>query len=578
MHELKYIEILKKNNELANNFSSLSYDVSIFSNISVNLIKEILEYSLRFVNIPAKVNFGNFDNIIQESFKKRDDKVIIIFWEICNFIEGFQYNCELMNDDEIEILINKIKSEINIVLTNLKSTSLVLFNKFSAKLFSNNNLNLTNLELIASKLNDYVDKLSFPNLKIVDIDKAISAIGIKKSIDLRYFYLSKSLYSVDFFKEYVNSISPVIKAINGIVKKAIIFDCDNTLWKGILGEDGFDGIEMSKNTGSGKIFHEIQKIAISLAEQGVIIGLCSKNNIEDVTEIIEKHPDFLLKDEYLTIKKINWNDKVSNLKQISKELNIGLDSLVFVDDSSFEINLIKEKLPSVSTIQVPEKLFEYPNLLRENLNLFYKFSLTKEDVEKNKMYKQQQEREKLKEEYSNIDDYLKTLDIKLSVFIDEKDKISRISQMSQKTNQFNLTTKRYTENDISNFIENKNSFVFAISVSDKFGDYGVTGLSIIKIIDEDNKSAFIDTFLMSCRIIGRNIEYVFLNYIMEWLKNKHVTTINAEYIKTIKNEQVQEFYENCSFQIKADNDKIKEYSLNLTDFKNKNIDYIHIKK
>ena len=246
--------------------------------------------------------------------------------------------------------------------------------------------------------------------------------------------------------------------------------------------------------------------------------------------------------EHLAINKSNWSDKVSNLSAIAKELNIGLDSLVFIDDSSFEVNLIREQLPEVTVLQVPKRLYEYPKMLRENRGLFYNLSFTAEDKKKIDMYKQQVERETVKEKFTDIEDYLASLELKMTIYQDDEAIIPRMSQLSQKTNQFNLTTKRYTEGNIKSFIEKDVSKVIAFSVSDKFGDSGVTGLCIINLHDE-TQSAEIDTLLMSCRIIGRNIEYAFIDYIIDMMKEKKVSSIKASYIKTQKNEQVNFFFE-----------------------------------
>lgn len=355
----------------------------------------------------------------------------------------------------------------------------------------------------------------------------------------------------------------------------MIFDCDNTLWKGILGEDGFDKIEMSSRTKNGSIFSEIQSIALSLNNQGILIGLCSKNNPKDVCEVINSHPDMKLREEYITINKSNWSDKVTNLRQVVKELNIGLDSLVFIDDSSFEVNLIKEQLPEITVLQVPERLYEYPKMLRENLGLFYNLSLTEEDKKKVGMYKQQIYRGSAKKRFSDIEEYLASLELKLTIFEDDESIIPRMAQMSQKTNQFNLTTKRYTEVDIRNFVIAGDSKVFSFSVSDKFGDSGVTGLCIINF-DKKNQTAKIETFLMSCRIIGRNIEYAFMEYLVNFLKNNKTKSVTAKYISTHKNEQVKDFYDKCSFLLIKSNNGIRDYELFVDVYKPKKIKYIEV--
>lgn len=576
MENLTYTEILKRNSELRLlNEKSEAYKIAVISNTTVNQFKEILEYSLQINNVHAKVQVGDYDNIIQDSLKFNQSNAVLVFWEVCNLIEGLQHEIELFDDKKLNNLLNKVELEIALVFENLKNTSLVIFNYFNSIAFSNSNIKKNNLDWLASKLNEYLDSNSPKNVKLIDIERSISKTGIDRSIDYRFFYSSKSLYKIDFYKVYVEHIKPILLSANGKAKKALIFDCDNTLWKGILGEDGFDGIDMSAHSKNGKIFNEIQNIALSLGKKGVIIGICSKNNKSDVDEVISNHEDMVLNNDILTIKKVNWVDKATNLREIAQELNIGLNSFVFVDDSSFEVNLIKEQLPEVKVIQVPNRLHNYPKLLRDNIKLFYNLSHTKEDQDKAEMYKKQVIRNTAKSKFSNIDDYLKSLELKIKIYIDDRSIISRMSQMTQKTNQFNLTTKRYTEKDIENFIDCSKTKVFAWSVSDKFGDNGITGLCIIKL-DLDSFSAEIDTFLMSCRIIGRNIEFSIMDFVMNYLNKLHIKQVSANYIQTLKNMQVAKFYKKNSFLNKNEIDKEVRFELILEEYQNNSINYINI--
>jgi len=572
---LKYFEILKINTKLGSNMNSNSYNISVLSNITINQIKEILEYVLRNENINANVRIGDYDNIVQDSIKYENSNVVIIFWELSNVIDGLQYKIELFDNEQFKVILKKIKSEIDLVLKNLNKTSLVLFNKFTSMPFSSLNLRKSNFEKFADQLNKYLEDKIFENIILIDLDKVIAEVNVSRSFDFRYYYSSKALYTIEFFKTYTEHIKPSIMSANGKSKKALIFDCDNTLWKGILGEDGFDKIEMSPRTKNGSIFSEIQSIALALNKQGILIGLCSKNNPKDIDEVINSHPDMKLREEHIAINKSNWADKITNLRQIAKELNIGLDSLVFIDDSSFEVNLIKGQLPEITVLQVPERLHEYPKMLRENIGLFYNLSFTKEDKKKIKMYKQQIYRESAKKKFSDIEEYLASLELKLTIFEDDESIIPRMSQMSQKTNQFNLTTKRYTEIDIRNFVISGDSKVFSFSVSDKFGDSGVTGLCIINF-DKKNQTANIDTFLISCRIIGRNIEYAFMDYLVNFLKNNKVKNVIAKYVKTHKNEQVKDFYDKCSFSLIKSNNGIKDYKLFVDEYKPKKVKYVEV--
>ena len=572
--DLKYREILKKNTDLATSLSGPEYQIKILGNIITSQLNEILEYSLRVDGIPAIVQSGNYNNIVQDSTKYKNTNNYIIFWELCNLIDGFQFKGDLLDNDLLDAIIEKTKSEIDLVQKNLQKTSILLINRFTALPFSYPHIGQNNLDDLSKKLNYYLENHTTPNVRLVNLEKVIASVGILNSFDLRYYHSSKALYTVDFFKAYAQYIKPIFMSANGKTKKALIFDCDNTLWKGTLGEDGFNNIEMSMLSKDGAIFFEIQSMALTLSKKGILIGLCSKNNPKDVDQVIKFHPDMLLRSEFIAINKSNWSDKASNLRKIADELNIGLDSLVFVDDSLFEVNLIRQQLPEVTVLHVPERLHDFPKMLRENIGLFYNLSFTLEDLQRREMYNQNIKREAKRKDFVDIDDYLASIGIKITVFINDQSVIPRLSQISQKTNQFNLTTKRYTESDIEEFIHDPTSDVYALSVSDNFGNYGITGLCIITSNDR-NDTVEIDTFLMSCRIIGRNIEYSFLDYVIEKI-TKQKKSLKSQYIKTKKNEQVKRFYDSCFFTPVDKNDLGTNYKLELDNYKPKQLKYIQI--
>lgn len=572
---MKYHEILKIND----NFSSLllhkkKYNIHLISNIVINQLGDILEYHVRVNDIPGEVSVGKFDNIIQESFKSKNFNLIIIFMEISNYINNFHFKIDMLSKDEVSKIEKKIICDIDIIFENLKTSSLVLFNKFSFSTFENSSNKKSKLEELVDRLNSYLKKKISNNFHIIDIDKIFLNLSIRNSIDMRLYYSYKTLYTVDFYNAYSEFVLPYIKAVNGKKKKALILDCDNTLWGGIIGEDGIDKINLSPNDLTGKIFNEIQSLILSLKSQGVLLCLCSKNNLSDVDQVLKEHPDMVIKDSDLVIKKVNWNNKVKNLKEISDELNIGLDSMVFIDDSDFEINLVKQELPEIKTIKVPSVLHKYPAIIRKARALFFDISKSPEDKLKTEMYKQQNMRKIALKNSENIENYLSSLGLKVKIFIDDKRHIARMSQMTQKTNQFNFTTIRYTEADINRFVIEKNYKVVCFSVSDCFGDSGITGLCILKL--EKNNVAIIDTFLMSCRIIGRNIEYIIIENIVNILKKENYSIIKATYKKTLKNNQISNFYEKCNFELKQNKLNYKNYDLNIKNFRAKKIDYIGV--
>jgi FkbH-like protein len=571
--EITYTELLKLNRQFKLSARTDVYNVSVLSNIVVNQITPFIEYELQREKINAIVTCGNYDNIIQDSNQVVDSKLVIIFWELCNLIEGLQYKANVLNKNETEGIINKAKSEIDLVFGNLKSHNLVIINSFSTLLFNQFFLKKNNFDYICAELNDYLETKSQSNIIIIDIDKIIARISISKSSDFRSFYSSKALYTVDFYKEYSRFITPIILSLFGKSKKALIFDCDNTLWHGILGEDGEKGIQMSSSDKKGVYFEEIQYLAKNLASKGVIIGINSKNNEVDVDAVLKGHNDLTLREDDIIIKKVNWNDKASNLKQIATELNIGEDSIVFVDDSDFEINLIANYIPDVLPIQVPRNLHEYPAAIRKAFDLFYNIKETSDDKTRLESYKTAILRRGIQSAFNDINSYLKSLELTIRLYYDEASHVDRIAQLSQKTNQFNLTTKRYTAAEIESFVTSTDYLTFAIEVKDKFGSFGITGTAVIQIKED---TAVIDSFLMSCRILGRNIEFKFLDSIITHLKSINVQTIYSKYIPTSKNHQVKDFFKEAGFSVMTRHEHAIEYILKTEDYTSKDVEYINV--
>jgi FkbH-like protein len=574
---MKFNEILKENKVLGESLKGPPYNVKILSNIILSPIKDILEYSVRKNNITAQVGIGNYDNIMQESEKYSKSNLIIIFWELFNLIEGGQYKFDLMTDIQLNQFIDKMKSEIDLLFNHLKETPLVLINSFSTLIFNYQNPQISKFELLENELNNYLNERMPNNFRKIEVDKIFAKISIKNSIDFRYFYSSKSPYTVSFYKAYCEFITPIILSTYGKSKKVLILDCDNTLWKNILGEEGLEGIEMSSHTRNGSIFNEVQSIALKLNKQGIVLGLCSKNNEYDVESVFTHHRDMVLKENNISIKRINWDNKTSNLQSIANELNIGLDSMVYIDDSDFEIELINKYLPDLLTIKVPENIFEYPKMLRENSPLFIRLSESKEDLVKAKMYHQQSIRNISRQHFSNTDEFLESLQLELYIFIDDFSNVPRLSQLTLKTNQFNLTSNRYLENDIKLFLEKEDYRILSFEAIDKFGNYGITGLCILSL-DLNKQSAHIDSFLMSCRVIGRNFEFSFFDFIISDLKTTGIFRITASYIKSQKNQQVEDFFEKLGFSIDSQNSNNKNYSINVNQYKQSKINYISVQK
>ena len=471
---MKYTEILAANKLLSQKINSPKYNIGILSNVIINSFKDILEYQCLKNNINPTIEIGNYDNITQDSFTFKDKDLLIIFFDSLNIFESVDDFFESITPEFYDSFFLKCKNELDIIFKNLGNTSSVIINSFSTSVLVSTPSSISKFENLVNDLIIYLRDNLPKNFYIINIDKIFINSGLVDFIDYRFFHSSKAPYTIEFFKEYVAEIEYFLLKNNGKLKKAIIFDCDNTLWRGVLGEDGIDKIDMGVFSKNGKYYNKVQKIITYLSQKGIIIGLCSKNNENDVLEVFKTHKDLFLKEENIVIHKINWNDKATNLKEIAKELNIGLDSIIFVDDSSFEINLIKQHLPEVITIQVPTNIYLYPSFLLKYVYKYFNLDSTQDDLKKTVMYKEQFLRAKEKDKHVSIDQYLTSLEIEITIERDNINQVERLAQLTQKTNQFNLTTKRYTEVQMKNFILSKEYHVFSLTVKDKFGYNGIT--------------------------------------------------------------------------------------------------------
>jgi FkbH-like protein len=402
------------------------------------------------------------------------------------------------------------------------------------------------------------------NIKIIDIDSFYNHVSRRQLIDWKYYYISQIPINPKLASVFNQWFLRQLEITEMKRKKCIVVDLDNTLWAGILGEDGIDGIKMGEDY-PGSAYRFFQEYLLELSHMGIILAICSKNNEVDVLDVWEKHPDMLIRKDAVVTYRINWLNKADNIQDIARELNIGLDSIVFVDDNPTERELVKQMLPDVCVPDFPIHPYLYPEFITYLTdNYFSTYTLTQEDLLKTEQYKENNQRRQYKEQFTDITAYLHSLEIKLTV-----EKLSsfnrvRFAQMTQKTNQFNLTTHRYTETDIQD-LSDKGGWVYGLRVKDKFGDNGLTGLIIITI---DGQTASIDTFLLSCRILGKEIEYAFLKYMLEKLKSAGIAQLKAAYIKTSKNEQVKSFFDRFGFQVKKYSEDYKKYELilNQTDF------------
>ena len=456
--------------------------------------------------------------------------------------------------------LNELKELLNILES--KTSAKIVINEILLPIYSSfgilENKQKDGARELVNKFNYELRKffLASNRLFVFDLNSFCMKIGYQQLVDKRVDYLADMKISIpalkELSKEYLEYVIPVASK----TKKCIVLDLDNTLWGGIVGEVGIDGIRLGPER-EGKPFLDFQKKLAELFNRGIILAINSKNNTEDAMNVIKNHRHMVLKENNFACMKINWQDKVSNMREIAEELNIGLDSMVFIDDDQSNGELIKEFLPEVTVIDLPRDPVDYVTCL-EGLKFFSKLVSTKEDFERGKMYIDQRKREQLKLANTDLDSFLAKLKIQLEIGDASKTDVSRISQLTQKTNQFNLTTKRYQEEDIEKFVSSKDFKVKFLRVKDNFGDYGMTGVVIVKKL-KDSDEWEIDSFLLSCRILGKKIEYTLMQKILENAKEEKIRKINATFIPTPKNPPAKDFLEAAGFNLIREDNSTKYY-------------------
>jgi FkbH-like protein len=382
------------------------------------------------------------------------------------------------------------------------------------------------------------------DVRMIDIASLQNLYGRKNIFDERLYYLSKTVFAIDFLPTVAERILAVIETLKGRMKKCLITDLDNTIWGGIVGEDGMEGIQIGE-LGVGKAFSDLQQWMKELSKRGIALAVCSKNDEDKAKEPFEKHPDMVLRIEDISVFVANWEDKAGNIREICRILNIGTDSAVFLDDSPFERELVRQMLPEVTAPELPKDPVLYLTAL-QRLNLFETVGISAEDRERSLLYRQEAQREELRQRGVSFEEYLENLDMAAELKPFDSFAIPRVAQLTQRSNQFNLRTKRYSDQDIEKIANDKEKYTtFSVSLKDKFGEYGLIGVVILE--KTAGGAWFLDTLLMSCRVLKRGVEEFIFNEIVNMAQNSGIDHIIGEYLPTPKNKMVEDLLNRFGF-------------------------------
>jgi FkbH-like protein len=452
-------------------------------------------------------------------------------------------------------LYNTILSKLDcrIIINTFHEMDDNVFGNFASKIKSSFIYQLRTLNVSLMDLSQ-----SSKQLFIVDFNSIITGVGLKDSFDAKMYINADMVFSLDVIPALAKNITDIIQAIGGRFKKCLILDLDNTTWGGIIGDDGIEGIQVG-DLGIGKAFTDLQLWAKELKNRGVIIAVCSKNTEEIAKEPFENHPEMVLKLSDIAIFIANWENKIDNIRHIQNVLNISFDSMVFLDDNPFEREMVKQAIPDITVPPLPEDPAEYLPYLR-SLNIFETASFTEEDIDRTEQYQVESKRAILRQSYENENVFLERLQMKSEIKAFSQFSIPRVAQLSQRSNQFNLRTIRYTEEELNNIALSQEYITRSFTLEDVYGSYGLICFIILQKRKE--KILFIDSWIMSCRVLKRGMEHFTLNTIVAIAKELNYNKIIGEYIPTKKNGLVKDHYQKLGFTEKNNN----QWELDITSF------------
>jgi len=381
------------------------------------------------------------------------------------------------------------------------------------------------------------------NTFLIDLDALQTALGRSTFADPKLYYVAKMPISLAALPAAAKLVVDVVRSLQGAVKKCLVLDLDNTLWGGVIGDDGLSGIQIGE-LGTGHAFSDFQKWLKELKNRGILLTVCSKNNEDTAKEPFEKHPEMVLQLEDFSMFVANWEDKARNIRTIQQALNIGMDSMVFLDDNPFERELVRTMIPEITVPELPEDPALYLQYLR-GLDLFETASYSREDAGRTEQYREKAQRAAFEAAFQSYDDYLEALQMRASAAAFDPFHYPRIAQLTQRSNQFNLRTVRYTEAEIEALAQDDSRIGLYFTLKDKFGDHGLISVVVLEKQPED--TLFISEWLMSCRVLKRGMEEFIVDKILSVAAQQGFRRVVGEYIPTPKNAMVKDLYEQLGF-------------------------------
>jgi FkbH-like protein len=550
---------MKTFNELKKN---LKKDYKPFTKIDLAILgdsaTQLLNVSIKGCSYEYKINLNIYEadyNQIEyeilnynSNLYKVQPKYILIYFSSKKLIDKF-YSIPL---NEREIFANSYTENvielIQVAQSKLNESIILLcnFQEIDDSIFGHQANKISKSFLYqCRKINFLLSEYTLEknNVLIVDLAGLQNKYGIERCFNSNIYITTEMVLSTDILPNVAEIILNIINVRLGVLHKCVILDLDNTLWGGVIGDDGYENIEIG-TLGIGKVFTEFQKWLKELKHRGIILAVCSKNNESVAKEAFLKNKEMVLKLEDISVFMANWDNKADNIKTIQSILNIGFSSMIFIDDNPVERQIVKENIPEITVPNLPEDPACYLEYLY-GLNLFENTGITSEDSNRTNLYQIENQRLYLKKSFVDEKEFLKSLEMLSLVEGFNKNNLSRVAQLSQRSNQFNLRTMRYDESDIINYESSNQYENFTFTLNDKFGENGLICVVVLKQTKE--ATMFIENWFMSCRVLKRGMENFVLNIIVNKMKLKGVKQIEGEYIPSTKNQIVVNHYYDLGF-------------------------------
>jgi FkbH-like protein len=561
---------------------SIKINVAILGGSTTDEIKNILELFLLKKGFLPNIYQSEYNKYYEDAMFNNEQlflfkpDIILIHTSVVNIT---QYPLISYTEQDADDLLNSVLNKFTSIWKSLaKYNCAIIQNNFDLPLNrSLGNLDCYNIHgqsFFINRLNLEFSKSAQKtnNLYINDINYLSAYIGIKNWFDRNLWHISKYAMSFDAIPSYANQVAGIINAITGKTKKCLVLDLDNTCWGGIIGDDSLNGISLGNETPTGESYLYFQHYIKELKNRGVMLAVCSKNEYNLAKEGFT-HPDSVLKFEDFTVFAANWEPKFENIKNIANQINIGLDSLVFIDDNSVEREIVLSQVPLVAVPDVGDDVMNFIDHIEKNL-YFETVSLSDDDVNRNKFYQDNNHRAEQQSLFASYEDFLKSLDMVAEIETFSSVYLDRITQLTNKTNQFNLTTKRYTFGEIQRIYTDDQHIKLYGKLTDKFGDNGLVSVVIASIV---NKIIHIDLWLMSCRVLKRNMEFAMLDKLVDECGKQGVEEIVGYYYNTSKNNMVADLYAILGFELVKTNGENTIWKLKINNYKKRN-NLITIKK